>query len=276
MKLVFEKWHGAGNDFIFIDNWQQKIQLTAEQVKRLCHRQFGVGADAVILFEPSAVADCHMNYINADGTVAETCGNGLRCSAAFGLRHQYVTGASVSIENPSGKVDTAEILSDSPWQIRINMGAAKLNGLPDFPDDHLNRAIDIDGETIELWCVSMGNPHAVQFVDAVQTAPVVTQGEKIEHHALFPNRINAEYVEVLSRTEANIRVWERGCGETLACGSGAAAATVAGVLAGRFEPNTDITMHLPGGDLILRWDQVQNVIYKTGPAEQVFGGVIEL
>ncbi len=276
MNIVFEKWHGAGNDFIFIDNWQKSIILSPEQIQQLCHRQFGIGADAVILFEPSDTADCKMNYINADGTVAETCGNGLRCAAAFGLQHGHLSGEFVSIENPSSKVDTAEILTDSPWWIRINMGASQIRGVDDFPNDFLGKTIEVDDKNVEVWCVSMGNPHAVQFVSSTKEAPVLTQGAKIEHHNLFPNRINAEYLEVLSSTEANLRVWERGCGETLACGSGAAAATVAGVLAGKFLPNTDIVMHLPGGDLTMQWNQAENIVFKTGPAEFVYHGAIVL
>lgn len=276
MKIAFEKWHGTGNDFVFLNNWENALSPDPEQIKKICHRQFGIGADAVIYFEKSDRADCKMNYFNADGTPAETCGNGLRCTAAFGIGHKYLSGKTITIENPTGKVDTAEVVSDSPWQIRVNMGAPKTKGLPDFPDDFLGQEIDVEGSPVRVWCVSMGNPHAVQFVDSVKNAPVLTQGGKIEHHRLFPNRINAEYIEVISPTEANFRVWERGVGETLACGSGAAAATVAGTLAGKFAPNSEITMHLPGGDLVLKWDQQQNAVYKAGPAEFVYKGEMNL
>lgn len=276
MKMNFEKWHGAGNDLIFINNWSKSISLTPKQIKHLCHRQFGIGADAVILFEPSEKAHAKMNYFNADGSPAETCGNGLRCTAAYGLEQKLIAGNAITLENPTGKVDNVEILSVMPWRIRVNMGAPRTTGVADFPDEFLGKSIDIDGEAVKVWCVSMGNPHAVQFVDSVAIAPVLTQGGKIEHHPLFPNRINAEYVEVLSPVEANFRVWERGVGETLACGSGAAAATVAGVLAGKFLPNAEILLHLPGGDLQLLWDQKANVVYKTGPAEFAFAGEIEL
>ena len=275
MQVSFEKWHGAGNDFIIIDNWDLCRTITPEQVQHLCDRHFGIGADAVILFEPSDKAECKMNYINADGTPAETCGNGVRCTAAFGLLH-HLQGDTVRIENPGGEVETAIVIGRAPWQIRVEQGSPRTAGVPDFPDDHLGKPLEIDGTALEVWCVSMGNPHAVQFVDAVADAPVLTQGRAIEHHELFPNRINAEYVEVLSPTEANFRVWERGCGETLACGSGAAAATVAGVLAGKFQADTDITMHLPGGDLIMRWDRVTDRVYKTGPAQMVYSGEIKL
>lgn len=276
MKIAFEKWHGTGNDFVFLNNWENALSPDPEQIKKICHRQFGIGADAVIYFEKSERADCKMNYFNADGSFSETCGNGLRCTAAYGLKHKFVPSHQVKIENPGGTIDIADVLSDSPWQIRVNMGSPKTKGLPDFPDDFLGKIVDVDGTEVKVWCVSMGNPHAVQFVDSVKNAPVLTQGSKIEYHKLFPNRINAEYVEVLSPTEANFRVWERGCGETLACGSGAAAAAVAGTLAGRFSPNAEILMHLPGGDLVLRWNQQKNAVYKTGSAQFVFAGEVEL
>lgn len=276
MNLSFEKWHGTQNDFVFLNNWEDTFSLPAEQIQSLCHRRLGVGADAVIFFSPSEKADAKMNYFNADGSYAESCGNGLRATAAYGKKHGYFSGDTVTIENPNGRVDDIEILSEDPWDICVNLGAPKTSGLSDFPDGFLGKMLDVDDSKIQIWCVSMGNPHAVQFVESIADAPVTTMGPFIENHSLFPNRINAEFIEIISPTEANMRVWERGSGETLACGTGAAASVVAGTLAGKFPPNEEVLLHLRGGDLKIKWDQEKNEVLKTGMAEFVFGGEFEI
>jgi diaminopimelate epimerase len=276
MNLSFEKWHGTQNDFVFLENWKKEFSLSAEHIQYLCHRRLGVGADAVILFESSNVADAKMNYFNADGSFAESCGNGLRATAAFGKKHGYFSGDTVQIENPNGRVDTIHILSEDPWDICVNLGLPKTTGVPDFPDDFLGKPISMGDADIDVWCVSMGNPHAVQFVDSITDAPVTGLGPFIENHALFPNRINAEFIEIISPTEGNMRVWERGSGETLACGTGAAASVVAGTIAGKFAKNADVLLHLPGGDLKMKWDQEKNTVFKTGRAEFVFRGQVSI
>lgn len=267
--LSFEKWQATGNTFLFIENWEKNTSLSPEKIQRFCHPSFGVGADSVIFFEPSEKADCKMNYFNADGTQAETCGNGLRATFAFGKKYGFLKENIHTIENPNGRVDTVEKVGEN---YRVCLGAPSWKNTPDFPDNFLGEEI----EEKKWWCISMGNPHAVSFVKDTENCNFEYLGKTLEKHSLFPHRINVEFVHPLSDTEANFRVWERGVQETLACGSGAAAATVAGTLAGKFAKNAEILLHLKGGDLLMLWDQEKNVVFKTGPAKEVFSGEIAL
>jgi diaminopimelate epimerase len=276
MILDFEKWQGTGNDFIMIDNWDQKTVLTPENIQRLCNRNFGIGADAVILVEQSKKATAKMNYYNSDGTPAETCGNGIRCTASFVKQYGYAKGESFSIENPNGSIAEILFLSENPLKVRVNFGSPSVKGGKDFPENFLGKEIIIKGQKISLWCVSTENPHVGIFVENVKKFPVEILGPQIECHSLFPNRINVEFIEVLSEKEARVRVWERGVGETLACGSAAVAVGVIGILSKKFTNKEPITIHLPGGDLEIFWDQEKNTVFKTGEAEKVFSGKIEL
>jgi len=272
--MKFEKWHGAGNDFVMIDNFDGEHFLPPEKIRKICDRRFGVGADAVIFVEKSKIADAKMNYWNADGTPAETCGNGLRATAGFLRAKKYLLKNHFFLENPAGKSEPVEILRENPFEIRVSLGAPAFDS-PDFREKWAGDEIEIDGKKMKIWTVSMGNPHAVQFVENVDAAPVLTIGPKIERHPNFPNRANAEFLEIVSEKEGKLRVFERGCGETFACGSGAAAAAVAGILAGKFAKNAEILLHLRGGDLRLFWDREKNLVFKIGPAEKVFSGKIE-
>ena len=276
MIFSFEKWQGTGNDFIVIDNWEQKIFLTPQDIQKLCNRHFGIGADAVILVEQSKKADVKMNYYNADGTPAETCGNGIRCTVAFIKEHGYAKGNSFSIENPNGSIAQTFLLSENPWKIRVNLGSPFVAGGKDFPENFLGKEIEVNEHKISLWCVSVGNPHVGTFVKNVKEFPVEIFGPKLEHLQLFPNRINVEFIEVLSEKEARVRVWERGVGETLACGSGAAAVAVMGILSKKLTSEVPLLIHLPGGELEIFWDQEKNALLKTGEAQKVFSGKIEL
>ena len=263
----FEKWQGCGNDFIIINSIQTEKIDTAEKIQKLCDRHFGIGADGVIYVLPSEVADVRMRIFNADGSEAEMCGNGIRCFTKFLLGEksdalQVETGAGVLIvqlENNLVTVDMGEPVLDAK-KIPVTFNKEKVIAEP----------LEVDGETFKITCVSMGNPHCVIFVDDLSKINLEQLGKKFEHNKIFPRRTNTEFVKVLSRTELRMRVWERGSGITLACGTGTCATVVAANLNGLSEKSA--TVHLDGGDLQIEWG-ADNHIYMTGAAEKVFTGI---
>ncbi|MEX0819466.1 MAG: diaminopimelate epimerase [Pirellulaceae bacterium] len=274
--MRFTKMHGAGNDYVYVDCFAQPLPVDAPELARhMSHRHFGIGGDGLILIRPSEIADARMQMFNADGSEAEMCGNGIRCVAKYVYDHdirrqptlRIETGAGVltlDVETKHGKVD----------RVRVDMGEPILEAanipttLPGNPV--VDTELVVDGHTFQVTCVSMGNPHCVVFVEQASDDLVLGIGPKIEKHELFPAKVNVEFIEVLSPTEVRQRTWERGSGETWACGTGASAVCVAGVLAGRTERK--ILNHLLGGDLQLEWDEVSNRVFMTGPATEVFSG----
>jgi diaminopimelate epimerase len=268
--MNFTKMQGTGNDFILIDALHQKIDNLDWPTlsKTWCNRHFGIGADGLILVLPSKTADLQMRIFNADGTEAEMCGNGIRCFAFFAWQQKLFAQKRILVETLAGTmVPEFNELSDHHALVTVDMGTPLSN------ESILNLPIQVGTQTYSITAIGMGNPHAVVFVDKTSGFPVSTIGPIIENHELFPNRTNVEFVEVLSPDEINMRVWERGAGETLACGTGACAAAVAGILHQKLHDK--VAIHLLGGDLQVAWKD-HNRIFMTGPAEIVFEGKINL
>ena len=283
MRLRFTKMQGAGNDFIVLDGITQPVELTPGQLQRLADRRYGIGADQVLLVERAGAPGIDFRYriFNADGGEVEQCGNGARCFVRFvhdrGLTHKR----TIRVETLGGLIEPR--LEDD-GRVTVDMGVPVFEParVPFDADGLVARAeqrdrlwpLDIHGRTIEFSVLSMGNPHAVQMVDDVEQAPVAKDGPVIEHHARFPRRVNAGFMQVLGRHAIGLRVWERGVGETLACGTGACAAAVAGILRGAVE--SPVTVHARGGQLRIAWAGAGQPVLMTGPAETVFEGEIEL
>jgi diaminopimelate epimerase len=279
--MRFTKMHGAGNDYIYVDCFRQPTpDHPAELARRVSDRHFGIGGDGLILICPSAVADARMQMFNADGSEAEMCGNGVRCLAKYVYEHGLSRKDTLQIETGAGLLTLElEVVEGRVGRVRVDMGEpilkpqeipTTLPGNPLFEGSPVvNVDLNVGAERLQVTCVSMGNPHCVTFVDELTDRWVLGMGPQIEADPHFPNRVNAEFVRVISPAEVRMRVWERGTGETLACGSGACAACVAGVLAQR--SGRKILAHLPGGDLELGWAD-DNHVYLTGPAVEVFSG----
>ena len=273
--MRFTKMHGAGNDYVYV-NCFEPVELgdVPELARRISDRHFGVGGDGLVLICPSERGDARMRMYNADGSESEMCGNAIRCVAKYVYDHGIAKKDELQIETGRGvlalRCSTSNGLVD---RVRVNMDQPILTSseIPTtLPGDPPVKAPLQNGDrTLEVTCVSMGNPHAVTFVDEVTDDWVLNIGPQVEVHEAFPRKINAEFIQVLSPTETRMRVWERGSGETLACGTGACAAVVAGVLAGVNERR--VTVHLRGGDLEIEWAE-SGEVYMTGPATEVFSG----
>ncbi len=265
--------HGLGNDYVVIDNRQEKVSTKAasELAKKLCERRFSVGADGLLLVSNSKTADAKMRIFNADGREAEMCGNGIRCFAKYCYENDIVRKAGFTIETLAGKKQVELTITDDKVQsVKVDMGTPIMerNKIPMIgKGTWINEKLEVDGESYNATCLSVGNPHCVIFVDNTDDFPVCNIGPKIENHGLFPKRTNAEFAQVLNKNEMKVRVWERGCGETLACGTGACAAVVAAKLLGKV--GNKMTVHLLGGDLEV---ELSDRIFMNGPAEKVFEG----
>jgi diaminopimelate epimerase len=279
MSIAFSKYQGLGNDFILIDNRHQDTPIIEPEAAIIwCDRHFGIGADGVIFVLPGqAGTDYTMRIFNSDGSEPEMCGNGIRCMAKFIAELEGKTDLAVTYQiHTLAGVITPEILLEG--QVQVDMGEPRLLGaeipttLSPAEDQVVNRAIEVDGKSWTVTCVSMGNPHCMIFVEDANAIPLATIGPKFEHHPAFPQRTNTEFVQVIRPDYLRMRVWERGAGITLACGTGACATVVAGVLTGKSD--RACTVELPGGCLQIHWSQVDNRVYMTGPAELVFTGKI--
>lgn len=278
-ELEFIKAHGIGNDFVILDCLQNELGDTdlSALAMRLCDRNFGVGADGIVLVLPSEIADYRMRIINSDGSEAEMCGNGIRCFAKY-LFDRGMAGEVISVETLAG-IKTIDVFSGDGRGIAfaVNMGVPGLEA-KDIPVSGwegrvVSRPLAVGDMSFDVTCVSVGNPHCVIFLDSLEDVALERLGPMIEAHPVFPQKTNVEFAQVLNRDEVGVRVWERGAGVTLACGTGACAAVVAGVLNKIL--NRQATVHLPGGDLLIDWRE-SGEIYMTGPAEEVFAGRIEL
>jgi len=273
--MRFTKMHGAGNDYVYVNAFDEPLPDDLPALARaVSDRHFGIGGDGLILIGPSERGDARMRMFNADGSESEMCGNGVRCVAKYVYDHGIARREELRIETGRG-VLTLQVTPrhGRAEQVRVNMGAPILRSA-DIPttlpgDPPLRAPLDVAGRRLEVSCVSMGNPHCVTFVDEITDDWVLGVGPQIERHPAFPRRVNAEFIQILSRGEMRMRVWERGSGETLACGTGACAALVAAVL-NRLVDRT-VVCHLPGGDLTLEWSD-SNDVYLTGPATEVFSG----
>ena len=291
MKIEFTKMHGCGNDYVYINGFTQKIEPEKKKdfVIRVSDRHFGIGSDGVIFINPSNKADFEMEMYNADGTRAEMCGNGIRCVAKYVYDHGMTDREDITIES-FGKIKPIQITAKDGKAvlIRVDMGEPELRagfvpvaadklGKQDGSDISLDDSvvdtpINADGKDYRMTCVSMGNPHAVIFLDP-EGLDIEAVGSGLENHPVFPNRANIEFVRIDDRSNVHMRVWERGTGETLACGTGCCATAVACILNGHTDRK--VTVHVPGGDITVEWDEKDNHVYMTGPAAAVYDGVIE-
>ena len=280
--MKFTKMHGCGNDYIYVDGAREIIpaERKSEVVKFLSDRHFGIGGDGVIFINPSDVADFEMEMYNMDGSRSEMCGNGIRCVGKYVYDHGLTRKTSLSIVS-CGKIKYLELTVEDGKvaKVRVNMGSPVLEAaeIPVVASQSpvVDTPIAVDGREYRMTCVSMGNPHAIVYVDEmIDDGTMAKIGPLFEHHERFPRRVNTEFVKVLDRERVQMRVWERGTGETLACGTGACAVTVASILNGLTED--DITVELLGGNLEIFWDREENVVYMTGPATTVFEGEIEI
>lgn len=279
MAIEFTKYHGLGNDFILIDNRSSSAPaLTSEQAIKLCDRHFGIGADGVIFALPGETgADYTMRIFNSDGSEPEMCGNGIRCLAGFlaDLEGESRNQDRYRIQTLAG-VMTPQLMSDG--QVKVDMGLPRLlaqeipTTLVPAQEKVINQPLEVAEQIWNVTCVSMGNPHCITFVKDVAAISLETIGPQFEHHPVFPQRTNTEFIQVVSRDYLKMRVWERGAGITLACGTGACAALVAGVLTDKCDRTA--TVELPGGALQIEWSEIDQRIYMTGSAERVFTGKI--
>lgn len=275
--MKFTKMHGAGNDYIYVDCFTENPPAApAELAVRIADRRFGVGGDGLILIEPSQIADARMRMFNADGSEAEMCGNGIRCVAKYVHDHGIARRDRLHIETGNGVLELQiEAEKDKAQLITVDMGrpAIEPRQIPTTISDSpiIDQEVEFDDHKIRVTTVSMGNPHCVAFVHAATDDLVLGLGPKIEKDPRFPKRTNVEFVEVISPDELRQRTWERGSGETWACGTGASAVCVAGVLAGHSQ--REVLIHLRGGDLRIRWDEGSDHVFMTGTAVEVFSGV---
>jgi diaminopimelate epimerase len=284
MGIEFTKYHGLGNDFILIDNRASTQPcLTPEQAVQWCDRHFGIGADGVIFALPGQDGnDYTMRIFNSDGSEPEMCGNGIRCLAKFlvDLEAADANASSVSLLHRSYKIHTlAGVITpkiETSGQVTVDMGQPRLlaaeipTTLAAADQKVIAQPLEVAGQTWDVTCVSMGNPHCITFVEDVAAIALETSGPKFEHHTVFPQRTNTEFIEVVRPDYLKMRVWERGAGITLACGTGACASLVAGVLNGKCDRRA--TIELPGGPLEIEWSELDQRVYMTGPAERVFAG----
>ena len=274
--MKFTKMQGLGNDYVYVNCLQEKIDNPSELARKISNRHFGVGSDGLIMINPSDKADFEMEMYNADGSRGEMCGNGIRCVAKYVYDYGLTDKTSISVETLGGiKYLDLTVEGGRVKLVKVDMGKPELepSKIPVAAEGSrvVDEPITVAGKEYRMTCVSMGNPHAVVFVDCdVRELPLEEIGPQFESHERFPNRVNTEFVRVIDRHMAEMRVWERGSGETLACGTGACAVAVACVLNGLTED--EVTVKLLGGDLHIKWDREKDTVYMTGPAEVVFDG----
>lgn len=277
--MKFTKMHGTGNDYIYIDCFEQEVLNPEKLSKTLSDRHFSVGGDGIVLIKPSYIADCFMDIYNADGSRAKMCGNAIRCVAKY-IYDNRKKKPFIKIDTLSG-IKLVEILDKYGFATggRVNMGKPILNGhsIPTRYGDNIvkNQILNIENNDYEITCVSMGNPHCVVFHNDIDKLDLEKIGPLFENHEMFPERINTEFVEIIDEKNLKMRVWERGSGETLACGTGACAVAVASVINGICSKNEDIKIHTKGGTLTVKWHKNDNV-YLSGNAVKVFTGEIEV
>ena len=278
MQFSFTKWHGCGNDFVLVNGFKERVDNYADVSIKVCDRHFGIGADGLIMLLPSDKADIGMRIFNADGSEAEMCGNGIRCLARFARLLRITDKDEFTVETGAGILKPRIADDVGPDMVAVDMGMPVLDA-HDIPVDGMgdgrviDKSIIVCGKEYHITCVSMGNPHAVVFVDDVESFPLDEIGPRFETHHIFPRKTNTEFVEVVDRTHLRMRVWERGSGITLACGTGACATLTAAVLNGYTEKKAEV--RLDGGTLVIEWKS-DGHIEMTGPAVRVYSGSIDL
>ena len=279
--MKFTKMQGIGNDYVYVDCFQETVNNPSAVAKFVSDRHFGIGSDGLILVKPSDVADCEMDMYNLDGSQGAMCGNGIRCVAKFAYDKGIVNKKNISVATKSGiKYLDLTVKNGKVSSVKVNMGSPILNAktIPVVSprEQVINEPLDVNGETYHITAVSMGNPHAIVYMDDVDGLDIAKIGPLFENHINFPDRINTEFVKVIDRHTLQMRVWERGSGETLACGTGSCAVAVASTLNGLVDEDVPITVKLLGGDLEILWNRQENLVYMTGPATTVFEGEIDL
>lgn len=280
--MRFTKMQGLGNDYVYVNCLEEEIENPAEVARFVSDRHFGIGSDGLIMICPSEKADFEMKMYNADGSRGEMCGNGIRCVGKYVYDYGLTDKTSVSVDTLAGvKYLDLTVENGKAVLVRVNMGTPILtpDQIPIVAEDEkekqiVDEIIQVDGQEYRMTGVSMGNPHAVVYVEDVKGIDIEKTGPKFEYHERFPKRVNTEFAKVLDRHTVEMRVWERGSGETLACGTGACAVAVASILNGFTED--EVTVKLLGGDLRIQWDKKENVVFMTGPATVVFDGEIEI
>lgn len=277
--LQFTKMQGAGNDYIYIDGFKEKVTDYRKAAIKLSDRHYGIGSDGLVVILPSESCDFRMRMFNADGSESEMCGNASRCVARYVYEKGLTDKTSITLETGAGTIIlNLNLKNNLVEDVTVDMGEPVLTPslipVVSEKDIILNEEIELADRIWRMTCVSMGNPHTVLFTSNIKDLNLPVIGPLFENHILFPKRINTEFVEIIDSTTLNMRVWERGAGETLACGTGACAVLVASVLNGYTK--REVTIHLIGGDLTIRWDEADNHVYMTGPAEFVFDGVTNL
>ena len=284
--MKFTKMQGLGNDYVYVDCTKEELATPSDIAKAVSDRHFGIGSDGLILIKPSKVADFYMEMYNADGSRSAMCGNGIRCVGKYVYDFGLTDKLDVSIETAAGiKYLNLRLLGGQVREVRVNMGApifepalvpTTLEATKEIVSGEktvpvvLDAPLMVDGKEYRVSCVSMGNPHVITYVDDEKAVDIEKIGPSFEHHEVFPERTNTEFIRVADRQNIYMRVWERGTGETLACGTGACASAVATMLNGMCDRK--VTVHLLGGDLVIEWDEKENVVYMTGPAVTVFTG----
>lgn len=282
--MKFTKMEGLGNDYVYINCFKEKVENPSALSIKISDRHFGIGSDGLILIKPSKIADFTMEMYNADGSQSEMCGNGIRCVGKYVYDYGLTDKENITVETLAGIKYLKLFVKDGKVEkVTVNMGApildpeiipVNVSGLSGDLKQIVDYPIVVDGKEYRTTCVSMGNPHSVVFVDDTDSFPLEEIGPLFENNEFFPRRVNAEFVQIVNKSYAKMRVWERGSGETLACGTGTCASVVAAILNGLTED--EVTVKLLGGELIIRWDREENVVYMTGPAKVVFDGVIDV
>lgn len=277
--MKFTKMHGIGNDYVYVNGFEETVKNKSEAAKFVSDRHFGIGSDGLIFINPSKVADFEMEMYNSDGSRAEMCGNGIRCVGKYVYDSGMTDKTEISVDTLAGvKYLTLNVKNGKVCEVTVDMGEPELTPgkIPVISDSErvIGEDITVDGKNYQITAVSMGNPHAVVFYDGIKDMEIEKIGPKFECHERFPKRTNTEFVEVIDQGHVSMRVWERGAGETLACGTGACAVTVACILNGLTESKVRVT--LLGGDLSIEWNRENNRVYMTGPAETVFTGEIQI
>lgn len=279
VKMKFTKMHGCGNDYVYVNCFEETVKNPSETAKQVSDRHFGIGSDGLILICPSDKADFRMAMYNMDGSEGKMCGNGVRCIAKYVYDHHLTDKTRISLETLGGiKYLDLNIKDGKVNTVTVDMGAPILTPskipVSISKDRVINEPVEMDGNVWHITCVSMGNPHAVVFVDDTASLKLEHIGPLFEKHPLFPEQVNTEFVHVIDRRTVDMRVWERGSGETLACGTGACATVMACIL--NDKTDKEVLVHLLGGDLLIRYDAENNTVFMTGPATEVFSGEIEL
>ena len=277
--MEFTKMHGCGNDYVYVNGFTNKIENPNKLSEIVSNRNFGIGSDGLIVVNPSDVADFKMSMYNADGSEGKMCGNGIRCVAKYVYDNKMTDKTTITVETLSGiKTLVLNVEDEKVKTVRVNMGTPilKSKDVPIVSDKEqvIDEPIKVNDKEYRITCVSMGNPHAVTFIDDTDSLEIEKIGPLFENNEIFPDRVNTEFIQVVDRNNIKMRVWERGSGETLACGTGACASVVACVLNGFTE--NKVTVSLLGGDLFIEYNQEENVVYMTGPATISFTGDIEV